>query len=413
MTHRIPGALRHGEFRRLLAALAISQLGDWLYNVALLAVVYERTHSSGWLALTTAARVLPVVLLSPFGGVLADRFDRRRIMIASDLSRALLMAALWAVTVAGLPAVLLPVIAAAATAGAAPYAPSASATLPRVLPAADLAGGNALRSAVGSASIVVGPAAGAALMMVAAPATAFLANAVSFLASAAIVAGIRRPGIFAPPPSADGERPRLFADLSTGWRALRANATARHLVGADITCSVVYGAQTVLLVLLSQSLGADGDGYGLLLAATGAGGLVGTVAGARAARIGNRRLVLGGALVAVAAPLALLAVVPVLAGALVLAALIGAGSLMVEVLADTGLQQVLDADVLARAYGFSFPAAIGGIVVGSLIAGPLHMLLGLDGSLLALGAGVAVHAAVLLSGRRAARPALDPSPATA
>jgi MFS family permease len=287
MTKSAPGALRSGEFRRLLAALAISQLGDWLYNVALLAVIFERTHSATWLALTTAARVLPVVVLSPFGGVLADRCDRRRLMIGCDLGRALLMGALAAVTVGGLPTVLLPVLAALATAGSAPYAPSTSATLPRLLPPADLAGGNALRSAVGAASLVLGAAAGAVLLLVAAPSTAFLVNAATFVLSAVLVAGIRRRSVFTPPAVPPEGRPRLLSDLSTGWQALRASSSALHLVGADLTCSLVYGAQTVLLVLLAQSLGAGGGGYGWLVATTGAGGLAGTVIGARATRIGT------------------------------------------------------------------------------------------------------------------------------
>src|SRR5580704_10660144 len=88
---RLPGGR---PFHLLLLGLATSALGDWLYNVALLALVFGRTGSATWVALTTAARVLPIVVLGPLGGVLADRYDRRRLMIASDLSRALLLVAL-------------------------------------------------------------------------------------------------------------------------------------------------------------------------------------------------------------------------------------------------------------------------------------------------------------------------------
>src|SRR6187551_1121826 len=92
---------RNTALRRLLAALAVSQLGDWLYNLALLALVYDRTHSVAWTAATTCARVLPMVLLGPFGGVLADRYDRRRLMIASDVARVGAMVLLAAVAAAG------------------------------------------------------------------------------------------------------------------------------------------------------------------------------------------------------------------------------------------------------------------------------------------------------------------------
>src|SRR3954453_19473079 len=88
---RFPAGAEHRPFRRLAAALAASQTGDWLYNVALLAVVYERTGSASWVALTTAARVGPLVVLGPLGGVVTDRFDRRRVMIVSDVARVVLI----------------------------------------------------------------------------------------------------------------------------------------------------------------------------------------------------------------------------------------------------------------------------------------------------------------------------------
>jgi MFS family permease len=122
-------AARHNpRFRRLLAGLAISQAGDWLYNLALLAFVYERTHSSVWVGLTTAARVLPILICGPLGGVVADRYDRRRIMLASDAVRVALMLALALVAVAGLPVVLAPAIAALATVAASAYPPSVAAS---------------------------------------------------------------------------------------------------------------------------------------------------------------------------------------------------------------------------------------------------------------------------------------------
>ncbi len=110
---RLPGGR---PFHLILLSLAVSSCGDWLYNVALLAFVFQRTGSATWVALTTAGRVLPVVVLGPIGGVLADRYDRRRLIIASNIARALLMVALAAVAALGLPVIFAPLIAAAATA---------------------------------------------------------------------------------------------------------------------------------------------------------------------------------------------------------------------------------------------------------------------------------------------------------
>ena len=155
-------ARRYPRFRRLLASLAVSQAGDWLYNLALLAFVYERTHSSAWLGVTTAARVLPIVVCGPLGGVLADRYDRRRIMIASDAIRLGLMLALAAVAATGLPIVLAPIIAALSTAASSAYMPCVAATTPRLVDDADLPAANAARSAIGQVCIVAGPGFGAA-----------------------------------------------------------------------------------------------------------------------------------------------------------------------------------------------------------------------------------------------------------
>jgi predicted MFS family arabinose efflux permease len=163
----------------------------------------------------------------------------------------------------------------------------------------------------------------------------------------------------------------------------------------------------VLLVLLARRLG--GDGYGLLMAAIGAGGLLGAAVGGRVAGVRRSSAVLVGALLAVAASMALLAASPSLPAAMVLAAACGAGSIVVEVLSETGMQRHLDDAVLARAYGLALPAALGGIVAGSLLAAPLQALLGLDGALVACGAAVALYAAVVAVASAPPAPAAEPA----
>jgi CRP-like cAMP-binding protein len=86
--------LRHRDFRYLAASLAVSQTGDWLYNVALLVLVLEATGSATWVAAAGIVRLLPYVVLVPLGGVVADRYPRKTVMIVSDLVRAGLMAGL-------------------------------------------------------------------------------------------------------------------------------------------------------------------------------------------------------------------------------------------------------------------------------------------------------------------------------
>jgi MFS family permease len=254
----------------------VSQIGDWLYNLALVVLVYERTHSALWAGVTTAARVVPVVVLGPLGGVLADRFDRRRIMITCDLARMGLMVLLAAVAAFRLPILLAPVIAAAATAAAAPYAPCVAAVTPRVVDHADLPGANAARSAVTGAGIILGPALGGVLLLLGSAASAFALNALTFGLSALAVLAIRAHGVFKPRRAADRQGGGLLREVAQGAAALRAHPAALRLVGADIMCSVLYGAQTVLLLLVSRQVGLGAQGYGYMFAAIGAGGLIGT-----------------------------------------------------------------------------------------------------------------------------------------
>ena len=179
--HRLPGGR---PFHLILLALATSALGDWMYNVALLALVFGRTGSATWVALTTAARVLPVVVVGPLGGVLADRYDRRALMVGADVARTVLMVGLAVVAAAGLPILLAPVLAALATAASTVTSPSVAASTARLVADDELQPANALRAAIGQGAVVAGPALGAVVLALADPATAILLNGATFAVSA-------------------------------------------------------------------------------------------------------------------------------------------------------------------------------------------------------------------------------------
>jgi predicted MFS family arabinose efflux permease len=394
VTHRrrLPGGR---PFHLLLTGLAASSCGDWLYNVALLALVYGRTGSPTWVALTTAARVVPIVVLGPLGGVLADRYDRRRLLISADLVRAALMVALAVVAAAQLPVLLAPLLAAAATAAGTVTPPCVAACTARLVPDDELQRANALRSAIGQGAIVAGPALGALVLAVSDPALAILLNGITFLISAAAVMAIT-PGPAFQPRREAGEMPSLVEEIKTGARALRGAPTAVRLVAADVLCSGVYGLLTVMLVLVGRNIGAGGGGYGILLGAFGVGGLIGAAVVARLDGPSRWRRTLAGALLLVAATMAALGQSSTLAEAMTLALLCGGGMIVGEVLSETALPRMLDDAVLARAYGLALPTSLAGIVAGSLIAGPLVSALGLRGAFVAAGLFVALTAALLL-----------------
>jgi MFS family permease len=402
---------QYPRFGRLLAALATSQLGDWLYNLALLAYVQQRTHSTVWLGVTTAARIGPLVLGGPVGGLIADRFDRRRLMFASDVLRAAIMVALALVALAGLPVALVPVLAAAATVAGVVYPPSVAAVTPRLVDGAQLAAANAARGTITPACVAAGPALGAVLLLIGPPAVAFAVNAGTFVVSALLIASIPAGPEFAraPRPDAagaagdsaiDGVR-TLVRELGHGARALRSAPEAGWMVSADTAASLVYGAQTVLLLLVAGRLGLGADGYGYLLAAQGAGGIAGATLAGRLGRAASARLTLAAALALVAVPLPILAVTTSIGVALGVGVVGGAGALIVEVVADTRLQQTLDESRLGCAYGFAFAVSVGGIAIGGVIAPVLVALAGLDGALCLIAAAVlALASAIALRGAR-------------
>jgi MFS family permease len=394
----IRAALGYPAFRSLLAGLAVSQVGDWLYNLALVTMVYQRTGSAMWAGIATAARVIPLVVLGPVGGVVADRFGRRGVMIASDLARLVLMLGLALVAAAHLPVLLAPVIAALATAAGAPYLPCVSAVTPKLVRGADLPGANAARSAVTAIGVIAGPALGGVLLLIGPPAMAFMVNALTFGAAAAFTVAIKDRRAFAVTRTGASGHAGLLSEVADGAAALRAHPAAVRLVGADIVCSLVYGMQTVLLITVARHAGLGLHGYGYLFAAIGLGGLIGTSVAGRVARL-PQHVALAGSLALVGLPTLAMPAAHWAPAAILLAGFTGAGALCVEIMTETGLQRMLDDEVFGRAYGLALPASIGGIAVGSLIAPVLVSAFGQTAALLTCGALVTGYCAVLWRSR--------------
>jgi predicted MFS family arabinose efflux permease len=399
-------AARTRDLRLLLSGLAASQAGDWLYNLALLAFVYERTGSTAWVGITTAARILPEVALGPIGGVLADRYDRRLVMIASDVLRAAAMGALAVVALTGAPAILAPLLAAVCTAAGAAYPQCVVAVMPRLVGAGDLAAANAARIGITSLCVIAGPALGAALLLLSSTAVVFAVNGATFLIGAAVVTALPREALRRPAFAVEEVHASIRADLAVGWRALREHPDALALVGADVVSSAIYGALTVLFVLVGERLGLGAAGYGYLLSALGVGGVLSAGLAHRAASSDRPRRALVVAAAAIGVSLVVFTLSGSLAVAIVLAAAIGAGLFATEVVADTTLQRSLDPAVFARAYGLAVPACVAGIAAGALLAPPCVAVIGLNGTLALTGGLVLAYAAAAFAQPQPA-PALE------
>jgi MFS family permease len=350
----------------LLGALLVSATGTWAYNVALFAFVFDRTHSLGWVGAAGFVRFLPALVVSPFAGLIADRAERIRLLISSDLLSFTFQGGLLAVAVTGAPVALALAFAALTTTTSVVYNPTVAATIPAVVGEDELVAANALNGTIDNIVVIAGPAVGAALLLVSSASWVFGVNAVSFLAAALLVARIRARSRHTEVTEEGGGG--ALSALTAGFRTIFEQRAARTLVAYSALVSFVYGTDTVLFVGVSaHRLGTGAKGYGYLLAGLGIGGIVMAVAIDRIAR--SRRLapiiLLGTA--GYCLPTALLAVIraPELAFAVQL--LRGASTLMVDVLAITALQRAVASDVLARVFGVFFAFVLGAISLGTLI----------------------------------------------
>lgn len=176
--------------RRLALGRLISLTGGSAAFIALTATIYDETGSAAWLSAALFAGVVGTVVAAPFSGWLGDRYDRRRVLIAADLAAAAVSLAMAA---SGQPEALVVLFGLSAVVQS-PFEPASAAAIPNLVPPADVPRANALVASTGSAGYLIGPLLGGVVLGAGASAsTLFAVNAATFVVSALIIAGIRRP----------------------------------------------------------------------------------------------------------------------------------------------------------------------------------------------------------------------------
>ena len=379
------GVLAIREARVLIGASAVSQVGDWLYNAALLAYVFNATHSAVWVGAATLGRLLPYVLLGPLGGAIADRYPRRIVLMVGSVLRLGLMLVLAALVASNGPVALTIGIVAVASAAGSAERPAALSLLPRLVGEGRIGPANALLHTVQDLAVVLGPAIGALLLAVMSAPAAFLANAATF-AVAALLFGTLGDHTVRTTGSSDDK-----ASTRTGLRTAR---TTRFVIPLTVIAAMVeftYGAQTVqLVVYASESLELGAGGYGLLLAGSGVGGLISAIFNGQLAT--SRRLtlvVLSSALLACASQF-VFASTEMLVLALVVSVAGGAGLVCCEVVAETVLARVTPRETLGRIAGLFDASSIAAMVGGAVLASILVPVTSLATSFWILGAAAVV-----------------------
>jgi MFS family permease len=376
-------ALAARDLRYLFAGLLVSATGSWAYNVALLAFVFDRTHSLSWVGAAGLVRFVPALLLSAYGGVIAERTERVRLMIGADLLCAIWQAGLAIVAASGAPVPLAFVLVVLTASTNVVYSPAVAATVPSVVGERDLVAANALNGTIDNLVVIAGPAVGALLLLVGSPAAAFAVNAGSFVVSAALVSRIRARS--QPVDVTEQGTAGPFAQMVVGVRTVASLTAARTLVAFCALVSFVYGTDTVLFVGASEHLlGTGPEGFGYLLAGLGVGGVL--MAGAVDRVAGARRLapIIIAGVAGYTLPTVVLALTHSPGLAFASEILRGASTLVVDVLAITALQRAVPPEQLGRVFGVFFAIVLTAISLGTLVAPLIVSAAGLRGAIVTL-----------------------------
>ena len=264
--------LRIRDFGLLWAGLSVSLVGDGVYFVALAWQVYDLSGSPTALSIVGVAWTVPLALFVLLGGVVTDRVDRRRVMIAADLVRAFAVAVIGVLSVTGAVELWhLVVMAAVFGTGEAFFGPAFSSIVPQIVPRDLLLQANALDQFIRPLGfMLLGPALGGFIVATLGPGEAFLLDAVTFLVSALALA------LLQPRPLAPREGPSsLLRDLREGFTFVRTRPWLwATLVAAAIFLLAYWGPIDVLVPYrVRNELGGEADDYGLILAFGGLGSI--------------------------------------------------------------------------------------------------------------------------------------------
>ena len=267
-------------FRQLWLGQVVSQLGDWFDTIAVYTLVLRLTGSGRAVGLVLVARFLPTVVMGPLSGVVADRFNRRTVMIVSDLLRAVVVLGflfvrrpehlwlLYALTVLQLALSTF-------------FEPAKTAAIPSVVSARELIPANAISSVTWSAMLTLGAAIGGALTGRFGTDAAFVLDSLTYLASAALIARVRLPKRPARPKTRLTVAKALgVTDTLEGMRYVRTRPRVLSLMLVKPAWGLGGGILTLLAVFGERIFpvgGASATGIGVLYAARGIGTAFGPV----------------------------------------------------------------------------------------------------------------------------------------
>ncbi len=362
-------ALRHRDFRRFWGGNFLSNIGTWMQNVAMgwLVLQLATEHTAFWLGVVGFASSAPMLGFSLLGGVIADRINRRKLMLATQSAMMIFAFILWGLTALHWMTMPLLVLLSFTTGIAmALNTPSYQALVPQLVPREDLANAIALNAAQFNMSRVVGPTLGGFAMAWFGVQGNFLLNALSFVAVLVALTRIHYPPLHA------AEKKPMWEDLKEGLRYVFERKELFTLLSmTGVTSVLVIPYITFVPLFAKQILHLDARGFGLLMAANGGGAFLAAVTMAFAHSVKRRGRVV------FLASLALNVFVVLFAAShnrwLSTLMLVGTGYCMVLMIATVNvmLQHLSEDKMRGRVMSIYATAFLGFAPLGSLMAGSL------------------------------------------
>jgi MFS family permease len=393
-------ALSVPNYRRYYGGQAVSLIGTWMQMTAQSWLVLTLTHSSTALGVVVALQTLPVLLLGPYGGVIADRVDKRRMMIALQSAMGVQALILGLLTVTGVVTVWeIAILAALLGLNNAFENPARQSFMMELVGPDHLRNAVSLNSVLVNAARTIGPAVAGILIATVGDGVCFLANAASFVAVVFSLTTMDGAALSPSPPT-----PRARGQLREGLRYVRDTPTLGvPLVMMALAGCLTYEFQVSLPVMADRGLQVGAAGFGFMTAAMGVGAVAGGLFVAARGRTGLRPLVI--AAFGFGAAVGLAALAPALPLELIALALAGAGSIAFMSTGNSTLQLNAAPDMRGRVMSLWFVAFQGSTPIGGPVVGATMAALGPRAGL-GLGAVTAVLVACggLLALRRLPRP---------
>lgn len=396
-------SLRNPNYRLYVSGQAVSLVGTWMQTVAQSWLVLTLTGSGTALGLVVALQTLPVLLLGPYGGVVADRMDKRRLMMGLQSMMGVLALVLGLLTTTGTVQLWqVYVLAFLLGLNNCFENPARQSFVLEMVGPTDLRNAVSLNSVLVNAARAVGPAVAGVIIATGGTGVCFLLNAVSF---AAVVFTLSRLDVSALNPSTPA--PRGKGQLREGLSYVRHTpALGVPLLMMALVGCLTYEFQVVLPVMADETFHGGSQTYGFMTGAMGVGAVVGGLYVAARGRTGIRTLVVTAAMFGVVVLLA--AAAPVLWLELVALALVGAVSVGFLSTGNSTLQLAAAPHMRGRVMALWAVAFLGSTPIGGPIAGAVSEAFGARVGL-GMGAAACLVAAALglLVLRNAARPEFD------